>query len=745
MPSNDHSDQPVGAVLRKALTRSQLLAAWAKVRANQGCAGVDGVSVEAFAIDVQARLDALRAAVLGGRYVAQPLLRLWLPRAEGKAPRGLAVPCVVDRVLQTALAMVLQPLFEAAFEDCSFAYRQGRGVRQAVERIGALQRQGYRWVVDGDIEAFFNQIPHAPLLARVGEVVGDPSVVWLVGHWLVAPVSDQGLATAPARGVAQGSPLSPMLANLYLDHLDEALLSEDLALVRFADDFVILTRTRAQAEAALELTEQTLAGLQLKLNDHKTRIVHLDAGLDFLGWSFVRSLAVPRQRGEAPEPLPSSARPVDKTLAPAERAVELAQQGLAAALGAPEPAPGPTALALAFQEALAEARNDGPEATGNPPVSAAFAVPEPEPEVAPAAEADPPSGAMPEPLPDADALQRTLYVVEPGCELGKESERLQLRKGHVVLLEVAIIHVDQVVLFGQHAITPAAMQLCLSHRVPVVFLTRLGRFMGRLEAPDASHAALLVAQVNGLQDEAFRLALAQQFVAAKLDHSALLLARYSRRHAPSGEAGERLHNTVLQLREDRRRVKAAGSLESLRGLEGQAARAYFEGLRSLLGAEWGFSARLKQPPPDPVNAMLSLGYTLLYHSVAGLLQARGLNAYLGVFHSSGGNHFALASDVMEEFRSVVVDGLVLDWCLNRQITPSDFKVHSEGCSLAPETTRRFIHAYEDKLGMGGGLPEASQQRQSAGDLRRRIDLQAMRLCHSLHARDARRYQASAYR
>ncbi len=724
MPPSDHSDQPVGAVLRKALTRSQLLAAWEKVRANQGCAGVDGVSVAAFALDVQARLDALRAAVLGGRYVAQPLLRLWLPRPGGKAPRGLAVPCVVDRVLQTALAMVMQPLFEAAFEDCSFAYRQGRGVRQAVERIGALQRQGYRWVVDGDIEAFFDQIPHAPLLAEVADVVGDRSVVWLVGHWLAAPVSDQGVVTVSTLGVAQGSPISPMLANLYLDHLDEALLSEDLALVRFADDFVILTRTRAQAEAALELTEQTLEGLQLKLNDHKTRIVHLDAGLDFLGWSFVRSLAVPRRRGEAPELSRSSGSAVSKGLAPAASADDAAPADLAASSGAPAPAPGPTALALAFQEAQAEAQSGGSEE---------------------APDAGPPSEPLPEPLADADALQRTLYVVEPGCELSKESERLLLRKGEAVLLEVAIIHVDQVVLFGQHSITPAAMQLCLSHRVPVVLLTRLGRFLGRLEAPDVSHTALLVAQVNGLQDESFRLALAQQFVAAKLDHSALLLARYSRRHAPPGEAGGRLHNTVLQLREDRRRVKAAGSLESLRGLEGQAARAYFEGLRSLLGADWGFSARLKQPPPDPVNAMLSLGYTLLYHSVAGLLQARGLNAYLGVFHSSGGAHFALASDVMEEFRSVVVDGLVLDWCLNRQIAPSDFKVHSEGCSLSPEATRRFIHAYEDKLGSAGGLADAVQPQQGGGDLRRRIDLQAMRLCHSLHARDARRYQASAYR
>lgn len=745
-----------GPLLRKALTRSQLLAAWEKVRANNGCAGVDGVSVEAFASGVQARLDALRAAVLGGRYLALPLLRLWLPRSEGKAPRGLAVPCMADRVLQTSLAMVLQPLFEAEFEDCSFAYRQGRSVRQAVERVASLQRQGYRWVVDGDIEAFFDQIPHAPLLAELGAVVGDASVVGLVGHWLATPISDKGViaspAPEPARGVAQGSPISPMLANLYLDHLDEALLHEDLALVRYADDFVILTRTRAQAETALELTEHTLAGLQLKLNDHKTRIVHLDAGLDFLGWAFVRSLAVPRSRGAPPEP---ATRPVGFAqglpLHSPPRALDGSATGMAPEAEAVEipAAPGPAAMAEAFDEARALALAADIAALGHGvglgiDQAPADAV---EPGLPPndgGAEARGEALGDEPALPDADALQRTLYVVEPGCELGKESERLLVRKGEVVLLEVAVMHVDQVVLFGQHGVSAAAMHLCLKNRVPVVFLSRLGRFVGRLEAPDASHSALLIAQVNGVQDAGFRLALAQQFVAAKLDHSALLLARYSRHHAPPGEAGEKLHNTVLQMREDRRRVKAATSLESLRGLEGQAARAYFEGLRLLLGPEWGFTARLKLPPPDPVNAMLSLGYTLLYHSVAGLLQARGLNAYLGVFHSSGGEHFALASDVMEEFRSVVVDALVLDSCLNGLVSLADFKVHSDGCSLSPEATRRFIRAFEEKLGPNNGLFNALELTQG-GDLRRRIDQQAMRLCQALHGRNAQRYAASAYR
>lgn len=391
----------VGAGLRKTLTRSQLLAAWAKVQSNRGMAGVDGVSVADFAVNTQARLDALRQDVLAGRYMAQPYLRLWLPRL-GKPSRPLAVPCVADRVLQTAWAQVFMPLFEAEFEDCSFAYRQGRGVRQAVARIEALQRQGFRWVVDADIESFFDQIPHAPLLKAVAHVLShDPSALALLSHWLSTPVQDGDALQVPKQGVPQGLPVSPMLANLYLDHLDEALLHEDLALVRYADDFVILTKSRANAVAALELTEQTLAQLQLRLNDHRTRIVHLDQGLEFLGWQFVRSLAVPR--GPTEVALPPD--PVNYSLSTPQPVTDAAGATMA------EPhsdTAAPIALTQTRQQAKAQ-----------------------QAEVDDLLQEEDASPQAP-----ADALQRTLYVVEPGCELGKESERLLLRKGEAVLLEV---------------------------------------------------------------------------------------------------------------------------------------------------------------------------------------------------------------------------------------------------------------------------------------------------------------------
>ena len=280
----------MAALLRRALTLSSLRTAFERVEQNNGQAGVDGVSVEKFAKNQALNLGQLQNSVVAGRYQPQPLLRVWLPR-EGRAPRPLGIPTVADRVLQTAVAQTINPLLEAEFEDCSFAYRQGRSVRMAVERISMLQRQGYQWVVEADIERFFDCIPHARMLHELQATVADADLVALVGAWLKAPVQDGKLLQPTVLGVPQGSPISPLLANLYLDHLDDALLDENLALVRYADDFIVLTKSRERAQEAVELTQSVLQELELKLNPLKTRVVNFETGFRFLGWNFVRSLA----------------------------------------------------------------------------------------------------------------------------------------------------------------------------------------------------------------------------------------------------------------------------------------------------------------------------------------------------------------------------------------------------------------------------------------------------------------------
>lgn len=313
------------SLLVSALSHSQLAAAWERVAANAGAAGVDGVTVQAFGQQRAVHLRALQSAVLGGRYQAAPLRECLIPKApaeQGTAPalgamRRLAIPTVADRVLQTAVALALTPVLEREFADTSFAYRRGRSVQQAVARVEQLRDQGFVWVVDADIEAFFDSIPHAPLLKALTPFARDDRLLGLVGQWLAAPLLTLGGRLMPRhQGAPQGSPLSPLLSNLYLDTLDDALIDADHRIVRFADDFVILCRQRADAQEALELTQDVLQSLALRLNSEKTRIVDFNAGFKFLGVNFVRSLAVPGARGGGGRPFRHAAaiaEPLDES------------------------------------------------------------------------------------------------------------------------------------------------------------------------------------------------------------------------------------------------------------------------------------------------------------------------------------------------------------------------------------------------------------------------------------------------
>lgn len=273
----------------EALTEENLLRAWRRVCDNRGCAGVDGVTIEDFESGLHFELERLREELAEGTYRPLPLLRILVEKREGEA-RALCIPAVRDRVAQAAVLSVIEPILEAQFEECSFAYRKGRSVRQAVYRIKELRDEGYQWVVAADIDAFFDSVDHDLLLAKVHHFVPDPGIRRLVELWVKAEVWDGQAVTRLTRGIPQGSVVSPILANLFLDDLDEELLRRGLKLVRYADDFVILSRERAQAEAALELTDTVLELLHLDLDDAKTNIVNFGQGFKYLGVLFVRSL-----------------------------------------------------------------------------------------------------------------------------------------------------------------------------------------------------------------------------------------------------------------------------------------------------------------------------------------------------------------------------------------------------------------------------------------------------------------------
>lgn len=272
-------------------TSANLRLAFARVKDNHGCAGSDGMSLAAFEAALDRHLDELFAAVANESYWPWPLRRVLIEKHPGSTEsRRLAVPAVRDRVLQTCAAFELERRLEPEFEDSSFAYRRGRGVRMAVERVHALQQQGYEWLVDADIDGFFDSLPRDVVLGRLRPLIPDERLIRLVAQWLQTPIWDGSQYTRPTQGLPQGLVVSPLLANLCLDHLDEAVAAGGWKMVRYADDFVILAKSRKQAESSLALVKTELAALRLRLNAAKTRILRRSDGMRFLGVIFLNDL-----------------------------------------------------------------------------------------------------------------------------------------------------------------------------------------------------------------------------------------------------------------------------------------------------------------------------------------------------------------------------------------------------------------------------------------------------------------------
>jgi len=599
----------MSALFDRMTAMTTLLRAFDRVEENHGGPGVDGETVEDFGTRLESRLLALRQALRSESYRPAPLLHTRMAKAEG-GTRILRIPCVRDRVAQTAAALVLTPVLDPEFEDVSYyGYRYGRSVDQAVRRIMQLRDRGFRWVVDADIQRYFDEIPQDKLLERLARHVDGEAVLALIRLWLTAEVRDGARTYRMTKGVPQGSPLSPFLANLYLDRLDEAHLRAGHKLVRFADDFVILCKTRPEAERALDLAEAELRKMQLALNPAKTRITHFDHGFKYLGTIFLRSLVM-RARYREPDPL----------WAPASASAE---------------SEAPAAPALTEHTSLAEAMRGALERLPEDRARERWeALRERE------AEAD-----LPPPAAGHDPLLRTLYIMEQGAELGKEYERFIVRKRDTAPIEVPAIKVDQILIFGNVHITTPAMQFCLIEEIPIFLLSSRGQYYGVVESAKSDQGTLHARQFARTADPVFALGFSRGVVRGKLGNARTLLLRLGRRtEDPDIQAAAPEIEGLIG------RIAEVGTLDELRGLEGAAAARYFSVWPKLLGPEWGFTARRRQPPPDPVNSLLSFGYTLLFYNVYAMLRARGLHPHVGIYHALRAGHPALCSDLMEEFR-----------------------------------------------------------------------------------------------
>ena len=628
---------------------ARLHQAFAKVRRNSDCAGVDGVTPSVYSLELDTRLGVLQHAMENGTYLPRPLRAIALNQ-PGKKPRTLSVPTVDDRIAQTAVALALTPRFEARFADFSYGYRPARSVPLALEEL-TIQAATRPVLVDADIRDFFGSVGHSRLQTLIDEWVEDDTVRTLTRSWIAQHQSRNG------RGIALGSPISPLFANLYLDQLDRTLASANLAPVRYADDFVIACLNEAEAGAALRLAGDTLGAMGLELNAGKTQVVHWNDGIDFLG----------------------------------------------ARLGGPTPD---------CKKRTTRCRETGqsrqPDTAGAaPPVSNAALTQEPPVTPAPAAS------------PRIKTALVTLYITEPGCLVKREGERIVVSKKGVELASIPIIKIDQVIVLAQSALTAGVLTLLTKHRIPLVIddLTDAG-------TPSMFTAAAGVEtmerQFERARDPHFALAFARRLVTGKIANARTVLKRYAReRGADAVQTHER---ALVQMGAHAAR---APTLDVLRGCEGFAAKSYFAALRVWLPSSWGFTARATRPAPDPFNALLSFGYTLLMQNVGAFIQAAGLHPQIGFLHARRPGHPALASDLMEEFRPIVVDSLALNLVLNNRIAPSDFCTDAAtglNNRLTPSAKKRFITAFEEKL----ASKITHEDNTTPVDFRQAINLQARR-------------------
>lgn len=622
-------------LFEEATRLERLEQAWGRVRANAGCAGSDGVTIERFAERLMQRLYGLHRALRDGSYEPLELRSFEIPKGGGEL-RRLAVPTVRDRIAQTAVAQVLTPVLDPELEPVSFAYRPGRSVQQAVALIARHRGEGFTHVVEGDIERYFDRVPHAGLLHRLETMIalwpGSGLLLDLVALWLEAWGRDLG---SPGIGLAQGSPLSPLLSNLYLDEVDARLADEGrgLRLVRFADDFVILTKGAERAGEALERMRALLRAQGLGLNPDKTRIVTFDQGFRFLGHLFVRSMVL---RSAEPEAAPGE-----------DSASQLLRW-------------------IARQDAEAAA-------------------------TAAKAEAERAAGLEPG--------LRVLYLREPGRVLGLRNMAFTVEEpglpGRRELIAIPHQRLDRVEIGPGCTVDDAALRHAFASDVVIHYVSGHGMTLGVVATPNDDHGGLHLAQARTVLDPQARLDLARRVVEGRLRNQRALLHRLGR-----GVEAKGLVPRIAAITKLIRKLPLAQDVPALLGFEGAAAAEFWPALALLVRPPWAVAARKgfrrqRRPAPDPFNVMLNYLSALLARDVHALCLRHGLHPGFGALHSAADGEAACVYDLIEELRAPLVEGLAVYLLNNRAIDEAMFQRLEDGaCRLAREGHAPLIQGYE---------------------------------------------------
>lgn len=755
-----------GSMMEEICDVENILFAWEKTRKRNGGAGVDGITVRQFAVAAQSHLMRLQEELLTGAYHPTPLLRFYVDKGDGER-RALNIPCIYDRVAQQAVAAIITPVIDTAFEPCSYGYRKGKGRKQAIKEILRLRDIGHRYVVNADIEHCFDSIDHQILIQRLKDLIHDNSVVDLIAKWIMADILEGNRLETMMRGLPQGSVLSPVLSNLYLDLFDKVMMERGFSLIRYADDFVILEKQYAVAQQAVQTAQHLLGQLKLRLNAEKTEIVTFEQGFRYLGVLFTGDDILVTERDtlkltsgsgrgknevyfhtppdspgmysiETPSPFQG-----ESETEPRLRDSEDILNSATPYINSPAPQAGHipdsadmhfagSATAVLDEISDTNVRSVAGEEPQNDWITQQFQTMQQlrtdvlgkKQEL----QAEPGEAVVKEKLNDTLSTSRllsTLYIQEQGAVLSYSQKRFLVTKKKETILDVPAIKIEQILILGQCGITTPTISFCLKAGIPVCFASNHGSYYGRLASPTANQVMLQQKQFARNADPEFTLTLAKAFVSGKIHNQRSILQR-RRRKAGTPE----LKTAISFLAEMLKKSQETNTLDELRGYEGTSSAKYFGIFSTLLDPGFSFTKRIKFPATDPVNAMLSFGYTLLFQNIHSLVEAHNLHPYCGYLHALRDGHPALVSDLMEEFRAFVVDSLVIYLINSHIIKPSDFEQKENAkrrCLLKPEARKTFVQQFENKMQTTITHPHTEYN----VDYRRCIDLQIRELAQCI--------------
>lgn len=508
-------------------------------------------------------------SVIHQRYLVSPLQQMENDREEG-GTRTLSIPPLIDRILQQAIARPLAASLEGLWKSHSYGYRSGLSRHDAKLAINQAIQNGYEWLLESDVASFFDNVDWHSLETRLTLLLPNDALVDTIMAWVKAPIKTvTGEQQPRQQGLPQGSPLSPLLANLILDDFDADMLALDYQLVRYADDFVLLFKTEQQAQAALHRVIDSL-------NEH---------GLSIKAQQTITRHHTQRLQANTLE-----------------------------------------------QETIGE----------------------------------------------REQLGTLLVVAGEVAQLSSEEGRLKItqeEQTHFYSWEA----LEAIFILGPHNITTPCLRQAMLKQVPIHFASNYGQYQGVACAntPTQGHQNWQV-QMAHMQQIEVALPWSIELVVAKIDGHIHLI----RNRDPQSPLIEKLRHSKHKARRSR-------ELSTLLGFEGEAAKLLWQFFAQQLEEQWQFTGRNRRPPRDPVNALLSLGYTYLYHLTDALIQANGLCPWVGFYHQPHGAHRTLASDLMEPFR-VVVERTALTLINKRQLKPEDFVTQTNGCEISREARKRFL-------------------------------------------------------